>query len=116
DLVGNLTGAGSVLGGGSSGAIGSQLPQGTPPLAPLGDAVVGVLNTVAGNGQSPLSGSGLGAVLDSLPGAAAPSASAPASTSGGTTNTLSGPVGGALTPVTQALGGVPVLGGLLSGR
>lgn len=161
DLVGNLTGTGGVLGGSSSGAIGSQLPQGsTPLLAPLGGAVVGALNVVAGNAPSPLASTGLGTILNnlsaavpssasgslssaaglgtvfnSLSGAVAPSApggssggasAALASVSvvgpvvgqvlGGVTNTLSGPVGGALAPVTQALGAVPILGGLLSGH
>ena len=140
DLVGNLIGTGGALGGGSSGVIGSQLPQdSTPPLAPLGDVVGGVLNTVAGNAPSPLSGSGIGAVLNSLPGATAPSASpsapagAPGDTAGalasvpligpmtsqvlgGATGALNGPIGGALAPVTKALSGVPILGGLLSGH
>jgi hypothetical protein len=126
DLVGNLIGSGGVLGGGGAGAIGSQLPQGNAPLAPLGDAVVTALNTVAGNTQSPLAGTGLGTVLSSLPGGLSSSGTAGAgalssvpvvgSVVGGNTGSLTTTVGSVLAPVTQVVATVPVLGGLLAGN
>lgn len=133
DLVGNLIGAGGILGGGSSGVIGSQMPRGAAPLAPLGDAVVTTLNVVAGNTQSPLAGTGIGAILGSLPGglsSGAPAGGSDALASvpvvGGvlsgvtsalpTSQTSGAQTGGVLAPVTQAVGSLPVVGGLLSGH
>jgi hypothetical protein len=123
DLAGNLVGTGGVLGGGNTGAIGSQMPQGSAPLAPLGDAVVGALNTVAGNTQSPLAGTGLGTILNSLPGAPSSGTTAGGASIPVVGSVLSGSSNGgglastvtdALAPVTQAVGAVPVVGGLLA--
>lgn len=115
DLVGNLVGTegavSGVLAGGSDGAIGSQLPAGDAPLAPLGDAVVQVLDIVAGSEPSPLAGA-----LPALPGLP----------SGGSSTDPVGAVAdqiGALPVVGTAIGtvldsvsgGLPDGGGLPSG-
>lgn len=72
---------GGLLGGGDAGILGNALPEGQAPLGAVGDAVSGVLGTVAGNTTSPV-GEGLNTVL---------------------------------APVSDALGGVPVVGDVLGG-
>lgn len=72
---------GGLLGGGDAGILGNALPEGQAPLGAVGDAVSGVLGTVAGNTPSPV-GDGLNTVL---------------------------------APVSDALGGVPVVGDVLGG-
>ena len=90
DLVGNLIGPNTPVGGGNGGLLGDAAPAGSAPLAPIGDGITGVLNIVAGNEPSPLAdvGGQLGA----------------------------GGVGDALAPVTGALDRIPVVGGLLGGN
>ena len=127
DLVGNLVGTSggltSVLAGGSSGVIGSQIPAGAAPLEPVGTAVVGVLDVVAGNATSPLAN-----VTSALPGGGSLPLgdSAVGGVLGAVSGTTTSPVSGALapvtnvvstvvTPVTDTLGGVPVVGGVVTG-
>lgn len=136
DLLGtDLTGGvlpsggvvGSLLGGGDTGILGSALPAGDAPLAGVGDAVAGLLGTVAGAEPSPV-GDGLSTVLapisdglgsvpvvgDILGGLSGDTTGALAPV----TDTLS-PVTDALAPVTDAVSSLPVVGepvgGLLNG-
>lgn len=105
DLLGNLVGtqgaAPSVLAGGSSGAIGSQMPAGDPPLAPLGSGALQALDVLAGNAPSPLGGA-----LPALPGLPAGGSAALPGT---------GALTGGLSPVTDAVSGLPGIGSALGG-
>lgn len=105
DLLGNLIGtqgaAPSMLAGGSSGAIGSQMPAGDPPLAPLGSGALQALDVLAGNSPSPLGGA-----LPALPGFPAGGSAALPGT---------GALTGALSPVTDAVSGLPGVGSALGG-
>lgn len=127
DLVGNLLGTGggvtTVLAGGGSGAIGSQVPAGTSPLEPVGTAVTGVLGVVAGTspspigdvtsalGSVPLAGSAIGTVLDTVSGTAATVTSPVSNTLAPVTSTVTSVVA----PVTDTLSSVPVVGGVVGG-
>lgn len=100
DLVGNLVGSNTPLGGGDDGQLGNIVPAGEPPLGYVGDATNGLLNILAGNEPSP-----------------APSVLAPAVPvienilgAGGSV------VGQVAAPVTGAIGGVPVVGDLVGGQ
>ncbi|MGB5949998.1 MAG: hypothetical protein WBG82_11810 [Parvibaculum sp.] len=119
DLLGNLVGtqgaAPTVLAGGSSGAIGSQMPAGEPPLAPLGSGAVQGLDVLAGNAPSPIGGA-----LPALPGLPAGGGLSPSTLPGtgaltGALNPVTGPVTGALSPVTDAVSGLPGIGSALGG-
>lgn len=99
DLVGNLVGPGTPLGGGNGGLLGNVLPAGEAPLAPIGDAVTGLLGVVAGSQPSPLAGEGaLGPVLPSLT---------------ALLSTGNDAVGGIAAPLQQNLGQLPVIGDAL---
>lgn len=101
DLGGGLLGSNTPVGGGNDGLLGDLVPAGNAQLAPLGDALTGTLNVIAGNEPSPLAGLGgqLGAlpVLDGILGDGA------------------GSLGGVLSPVTGVLGGAPAAPGGASG-
>ncbi|KAB7738567.1 hypothetical protein F2P47_16780 [Parvibaculum sedimenti] len=130
DLVGNLVGTSggvtSVLAGGSSGVIGGQIPAGPAPLEPVGAAVVGLLDVVAGNASSPLANVTSALPEGSLPLGDSAVGSLLGTVSGASGGATSSPVSGALAPVTSAvstvvapasgtLGSVPVVGGLVTG-
>lgn len=99
NVVGNLVGDNTPLGGGDGGQLGNILPAGDAPLGQVGDVATGLLDIVAGNEPSP-----------------APSVLAPAVPA--LENTLGvggGLVGGVVAPVTGVLGGVPVIGSVVGG-
>ncbi|MEX0839709.1 MAG: hypothetical protein WD034_09255 [Parvibaculum sp.] len=129
DIVGNLVGTSAPAGGGNEGLLGNLVPAGdAAPLAPVGDAVTGVLNVIAGNDPSPLAGPGdqlgvlpvldgiLGTGTESIGDALSPLTGAlgAASPQAGSAPTPTEPTG-PLAPVTGAIGGLPVVGGLLGG-
>jgi len=100
DVLGNLAGANTPLGGGSEGQLGNVVPSGEPPLGFVGDTVNGLLNVVAGNEPSPATSVLAPAVpvIENILG------------TGGSV------VGQVAAPVTGALGGVPVVGDLAGGQ
>jgi hypothetical protein len=129
DIVGNLVGTNTPAGGGNAGLLGNLVPAGDAPLAPVGDAVTGVLNVIAGNDASPLADPGdqLGAlpVLDGILGTGTGGVGDALSPVAGTSGAVSSPSGsaptpteptGPLAPVTGAIGGLSVVGSLLGGN
>lgn len=100
DLVGNLLGPDTPLGGGNGGQLGDIVPEGEPPLGYVGDLTNGVLNVVAGNEVSP---------TDSLLAPAVPVLD-------NILGTGASVVGTVAAPVTGALGTVPVVGDVVGGQ
>lgn len=141
DLVGNLAGQNTPLGGGNAGPLGTLAPGDEAPLGYVGDVSTGLLNIVAGSESTPVPGSALAPavpVLENILGSgagivggiAAPVTGAVGSTPvigdvvGGSSSSSSAAPGGntpasagnVLAPVTGTLGNVPIVGGLLGGR
>ncbi|GMV61786.1 MAG: hypothetical protein AMXMBFR74_09550 [Parvibaculum sp.] len=100
DLVGNLLGPDTPLGGGNGGQLGDIVPAGEPLLGYVGDATNGLLNVVAGNEISP---------ADSLLAPAVPVLD-------NILGTGASVIGSVAAPVTDALGGVPVVGDVVGGQ
>ena len=118
-LVGNLLGTQGVLGAGDAGALGSAIPAGNPPLAPVGDVMNSLLGAGAGENPSPIAvgnltggGAGLPLVGDILGGVTgAPGTPSALPVVG---DVLSGVTGALQTPAALPVVG-DVLGGLTGG-
>lgn len=143
DLIGNLAGQNTPLGGGNSGQLGALVPTDDAPLGYAGETSTGLLNIVSGSQAAPVGGASLlapavpvlenilGSGASVIGGVAAPvtgalgtapviggvvggSSATPAASSGG--SAPAAPAGGVLAPVTGTLGNVPIVGGFLGGR
>jgi hypothetical protein len=145
DLVGNLIGENTLLGGGNAGQLGALVPTEDAPLGYVGETSAGLLNIVSGSQGAPVDGGSALApaipVLENILGSGAsviggvaapvtgalgstpligdivsgPSSSAAASAASSGSTAPASPAGDALAPVTGALGSVPIVGGILGG-
>lgn len=100
NLVGSLIGSNTAAAGGNSGLLGNVVPTEAPPLGYVGDTATNLLNVIAGNEATPVP-SGLAPAVPVLENILGSGASV---------------VGGVVAPVTGSLGGVPIVGNVVTGQ